>query len=244
MRRLLELALVLVLIGSAASACAGEIIDRIVATVNGRAILQSDWEIAIRCEALMQGRPLESLTDDDQRATLERLIDQELLRQQMGKTIPGPSAEELAARIQQVRSSIPGGQNDDVWRAALTSHGLTESDVAERIAAQMQIGGFIDNRLRPGIHIESQAIQAYYREKFLPELRKTGVTTEPRLGEVAARIREILIQQRMSAELSTWLRSLREQADIRTSPSTTPAARPPDAKGGWKSPDGPGASGR
>src|SRR5437867_719595 len=62
---------------------ASDIIDRIVATVNGHAILQSDWEEAIRYEAFIDGRQLDKLTADDRKATLDRLIDQELLREQV-----------------------------------------------------------------------------------------------------------------------------------------------------------------
>ena len=61
----------------------GEVIDRIVATVNGHIILQSDWNEALSYEALLNGRPVAQFTDDDRRAVLDRLIDQELLRGQM-----------------------------------------------------------------------------------------------------------------------------------------------------------------
>src|ERR1700735_4556260 len=65
------------------SARAGEVIDRIVATVNGHIILQSDWEEALRYEALLNGRALNQFTDDDRRAVLDRLIDQQLLAEQI-----------------------------------------------------------------------------------------------------------------------------------------------------------------
>lgn len=41
-----------------ASAARAEIVDRIVATVNGHIILQSDWDEALCYEALLNGRPL------------------------------------------------------------------------------------------------------------------------------------------------------------------------------------------
>ena len=59
---------------------AGQIIDRIVATVNGHIILQSDWDDAVRCEALMNGHALPQITPKDRKDVLDRLIDQELLR--------------------------------------------------------------------------------------------------------------------------------------------------------------------
>ena len=51
-----------------------EVIDRIIATVNGHVILQSDWDEALCYEALLTNRTLAQFTDDDRRAVLDRLI--------------------------------------------------------------------------------------------------------------------------------------------------------------------------
>ena len=77
---------------------AGEVIDRIVATVNGHVILQSDWEDSLRYEAFSSGRPLDRLTVNDRKAALDRLIDQELLREQLRSSDAAhASAQEVAA---------------------------------------------------------------------------------------------------------------------------------------------------
>src|SRR5579872_2916802 len=62
---------------------AGDILDRIVATVNNHIILQSEWQDAVRYEAFLSGRPLDQVDGGDRKAALDRLIDQELLREQM-----------------------------------------------------------------------------------------------------------------------------------------------------------------
>ena len=54
----------------------GEVIDRIVATVNGHIILLSDWEDSLRYEAFSSGRPLDRMTADDRKSALDHLIDQ------------------------------------------------------------------------------------------------------------------------------------------------------------------------
>src|SRR6059036_3866392 len=51
-----------------------DILDRIVATVNGHIILQSDWEDEIRYEAFINGRTLTTLTPATRKASLDRLI--------------------------------------------------------------------------------------------------------------------------------------------------------------------------
>ncbi|MGZ4834439.1 MAG: hypothetical protein ACXVZZ_02305, partial [Terriglobales bacterium] len=103
---------------------AGEIIDRVVATVNGQPILQSDWEVAMRCEALLNQRPLQ-FTAESARATLDRLVDQELLRQQIRSfQLPPVGEDGLRSQLQEIRHQIPGAAGDAGWQAALTRYGL------------------------------------------------------------------------------------------------------------------------
>ena len=81
-------------------AASAEVIDRIVATVNGHIILQSDWDDALRYEALLNGRVASEFTDEDRRAVLDRLIDQELLGEQMKSAyFQHASESEAAARV-------------------------------------------------------------------------------------------------------------------------------------------------
>src|SRR3954468_16352756 len=65
---------------------AGELLDRIVATVNTHVILQSDWDDEVRFEAFMSGRRPEDVTLEQRKAALNRLVDQDILREQMRMT--------------------------------------------------------------------------------------------------------------------------------------------------------------
>ncbi len=91
---------------------AGDVLDRIVATVNGHIILQSDWDDALRCQAFEDGRPLDQLPPSEHKAALDRLIDQELLREQMRSSdFQHASDTEVAQRIQDIRKQYRGGRN-------------------------------------------------------------------------------------------------------------------------------------
>jgi hypothetical protein len=59
---------------------AGELLDRIVVTVNGNALLQSDWDGELHYELFMSGRPISGVTLQDRQSALDRIVDQELLR--------------------------------------------------------------------------------------------------------------------------------------------------------------------
>ena len=75
-----------------ASLHAGDVIDRVLVVVNNTPILLSDWDEAWRCEALLAGRTPESYSEAERQAVFQRLVDQELLRQQMRTYLLPPVA--------------------------------------------------------------------------------------------------------------------------------------------------------
>ena len=209
------LQLALVLLTMAATVSAGEIIERIVATVNGRPILQSDWDEEVRYEAFMNRRSLDSENPDDRKAALDHLIDQELLRQQMKQSDgTATSIDDVEKRIQDVRKLYSGAENEQVWSATLQRYALTQEELATHIGIQLSLERLVEARLRPSVHIDSGSIETYYREKLLPQLRQSGVKEVP-LVEVSPKIRELLAQQRMTELLAAWLHDLRLQSRIR-----------------------------
>jgi peptidyl-prolyl cis-trans isomerase SurA len=198
----------------AAELPAGQVIDRIVATVNGRIILQSDWDEALNYEALLSGRSLSQFTDDDRRAVLDRLIDQELLGQQTKAVdIQEVSREEAGKRVAEARKLYPEAATDAGWRAVLARYQLTESDLLDHVQKQLDLMRLVDARLRPSIQIDSKTIEAYYRDQFVPQLRRSGGGAVP-LADVSAKIRELLTEQKVNELLLSWLQTLRSESDV------------------------------
>jgi SurA N-terminal domain len=224
MRRALQIA---VLFAACAGLLRAEIVDRIVATVNGQPILQSDWDIAMRCEAFLDQRALQ-FRPEAARASLDRLVDQELLRQQVRDLqLPPVGEDKLRSRLEEIRHQIPGAAGDAGWQAALGRYGLTQSEIEERIADQMEILRFIDVRLRPTVHVDRRSIEAYYNDTLLLQLKEKGAQQVP-LAEVSAKIEEILSQQILDSLLADLLRDLRQQGEIHIDGSALP---PPAANG-------------
>lgn len=202
------------LIGVGMFAQAGQVIDRIVATVNGHIILQSDWDEALRYESLLNGRPLTQFTDDDRRAVLDRLIDQELLSEQMkSASFQHASAEEAAARVAEARKQYPEASTDDGWKTVLSGLGLSEKDLVAHVQQQIDLMRLVDSHLRPAVQIDSKTIEAYYRDKFIPQLKEPIVAEVPS-ADVAARIRELLTQEKVNELLVSWLQSLRSESKV------------------------------
>ena len=200
----------------AISAMAGQVVDRVVTNVNGHVVLQSDWEQEVTFEALSNGRDPDSFTAAERNAALDRLIDQELLREQVRPAQPAPS-EQVAARVAEVRNEVrklhPDYATDDGWQAALQRYGLSQSSLEKHLSDQIQLMRLVEDRLRPSIHIDQQAVETYYHDQLLPEMKKAGSRAAP-LTEVFGRIKDLLAQQKMNELLSGWLANLRSGSHI------------------------------
>jgi len=192
---------------------AGDVVDRIVATVNGQIILQSDWEDEIRYEAFVAKRPVGS---EDRKAALDRLIDQELLREQMhAPDSSPPSDQEIQNEVKKIRRQYENVGTEDGWNSLLAANRLTESELRRRVMLQLQLARLVDTRLRPAANVSSKSIESYYNQELLPQLRQSGAKEVP-LAEVTPQIKELLTQQKINQLLVAWLRDLHAGSEIHT----------------------------
>lgn len=195
-----------------------QVVDRIVAVVNRQVILQSQLEQSTQIQFLLEGKPLEKITPADQQVVLDQLIDRALLEQQIvTNSMLDPSPDEVAARLRELRSQIPGAASDQQWQTMLSNYGVSQHDLEMQIIEQLRVFRFIDLRFRALAHADRTAVIAYYQEKFLPELRKRSAP-EPPLNQVSGEIEKILTEQRVDELLNSWLLALRSQAHIRKLP--------------------------
>jgi hypothetical protein len=206
----------LLLLTFAAAAQAGQIVDRVVTNVNGHVVLQSDWEQEVAFEAFSQGRDPDSFTAAERKEVLDRLVDQELLREQVRPSQPAPTAQ-VADRLAEVRNEIrklyPNSATEQGWHSTLQRYGLTQSDLEKHLGDQIQLMKLVEDRLRPSIQIDQHAVETYYHDQLLPEMNKTGSSAKP-LTEVFSRIKDLLAEKKMNELLSGWLANLRAGSHI------------------------------
>src|SRR5207247_8853092 len=184
-------------------------------------ILQRDWEYAVHYEAFISGHSPEQLTFADRKDALDRLIDQELLRQQIRSAdFQHAPDQEIAARIQEIRRQYPGADSDSGWHAALTRYSLTEKELEHRVALQLDLMRLVDARLRPTVQIDSKSIESYYNQELLPQLRQSGAQQIP-LAQASPKIKELLTQRKIDQLLIAWLQTLRTGSEIGTQPATS-----------------------
>jgi len=198
-----------------------EVIDRIVATVNGHIILLSDWEDSLRYQAFSSGRPLDRMTVEDRKSALDHLIDQELLREQLKDSdVVHPTPEEVSQRVLEIRQQYPEAETELGWRRLLDSYRLSEEKLKERVAAELDLMRLVDARLRPSVNVDSKSIESYYSQELLPQLRQSGGQNVP-LADVTAKIRELLTQKKINQLLVAWLQDLRAGSEIRAEALTS-----------------------
>ena len=194
---------------------AGEVIDRIVATVNGHIILLSDWEDALRYQAFSSARPLDQMTAEDRKSALDHLIDQELLREQLDTSnVQHASPEEVAQRVVEIRKQYPEGETELGWRALLDRYRLNQESLKNQVALELELMRLVDARLRPSVTVDSKSIESYYNQELLPQLRQSGGQNVP-LAKVTAKIKEVLTQKKINQLLVAWLQNLRAGSEIR-----------------------------
>ena len=196
----------------AISSVGGQIVDRVVANVNGHVVLQSDWEQEVAFEAFSNARDPDSFTSTERNAALDRLIDRELLREQLRPSQPAP-AEQVAARVAEVRKLHPDCATDESWRAKVQRYGLAQSALEKRLSDEIQLMKLVEDRLRPSIQIDQHAVETYYNDQLLPDMKRAGSRATP-LTEVFGRIKDLLAQRKMNELLSGWLASLRSESHI------------------------------
>jgi DNA polymerase III gamma/tau subunit len=213
-RRIFQLAVFLLAAISLAPAQTSETVERVVVVVNGHAILLSEWDSAARLEGLLGVKPL-ATSAEERRAILERLVDQQLLRAELERSnLQHATTQEVDEKIRQLRKEFPGAETEDGWKAVLSRYGVSREELQEAVAFQLVTLRLIDARLRPTAQADQASVEEYYRDTYLPSVRRAEGKPQP-LSEVAGTIKEILAQQKMGDLTTAWLQNLRAQSDIR-----------------------------
>jgi hypothetical protein len=185
-----------------------EIIDRILAVVNGKILTLSDVEQELDFLLLAGGNPgiLPPIRD-----VLAKLIDQHLIRQQMEQF---PSVEVSPEEVRDQLAHLRQGHPDPkLWQQQMEHAGISLEKLEEHLQEQLKILKFLDDRFRPFAVVETAEIEEYYRRDFLPPLKAKNLTP-PQLAEVEEKIRGLLIEQKINDQMEDWLKSLKEAASL------------------------------
>jgi len=192
-RRLLSVAVFLICVTGAAA----EVVERIVAVVDGDLILLSD----LKREAVFFAPG----GDGDEARMLDRLIDARLLLSEAKRFVPdGPTPAQIEKKEAEVVLQF---QNRDAMRLAWQSFGLSEKSFRSMVRKRAWIDQLLEERVNTLIIVSQKAVDAY-RKEASPQ----ATASSPPLDDAA--IRQILTQPLAAEKRSAYLLRLRQSAVI------------------------------
>jgi peptidyl-prolyl cis-trans isomerase SurA len=196
----------------------GVALDRIVEVVNEDVILESDVDEERRLAAF---QPFQNASRNSTRELiLDRLIDRTLILQQARLQSEDQVTEkQVDEQLIALRREIPACkqyhcETDAGWQKFIADQGFTEEELRRVWRERMEVLRYIEVRFRSGIQIEDSEVRDYYEKTLLPQYARQNATA-PKLEAISNRIKEILLQQRVSSLLDDWLKSLRAQGTVR-----------------------------
>ncbi|GEM_PF-235317 len=125
------------------------VLDRVAVVVGKDVITEGELLEELRLEDFTASRPLD-LSPAARRAAADRLIDQQLIRQDMEIAhYKAPDPKEAEAMVRNFRNQHFRAEQE--FRAALNRYGLTEEELKQYFLWQLTVIRFTDERFRPNL---------------------------------------------------------------------------------------------
>jgi len=182
----------------------GAIIDRVAIVVGKHPVLDSSINRDIRITSFLNNETPDFSLDSRKKAA-NRLIDQELIREQTRSGgYPVATEDEADRMLEEVRKDrFP---NDAAYRRALAQAGIGEDELKDRLLWQLTVLRFIDARFRPAAVFSEEEIQNYYKAH--------RAELGPSLDEARQKITDQLTGERVNTMLHDWLKQARTETRI------------------------------
>jgi hypothetical protein len=183
-----------------------QVIDRIAAAVGKQVIAESQVIEEIRVTAFLDGKPAD-WSDANHATTLNRLVDQTLIRHEIDATrFQESPAEEGAALLVHLKA----GMKD--FDASLAANHLTEAVVAKHLQWQVTFLRFVEYRFKPSIEVTDTDLKDFY-SKQVEEWKKQDKPV-PAFDEVRDDLERLLSSKFVDQALDRWLGDQRTQTPI------------------------------
>jgi hypothetical protein len=194
----------LVVTVAAVALARAEIIDRILAVVEGRVITLSD----VRAVVALGLEPAPPAADPVG-AMLDRQIERQLMLIEVDRYIPPePRPEAIDERLAAIRQRFP---DELAFQTTLHQAGMPIEQVRRYLRETLRIETYLRQRFSAGIQPAEEEVAAYYRE-HPAEFSRDGQVRP--FEDVRALARERLVARRRDALIDEWLASLRRRVNI------------------------------
>ena len=187
-----------------ASPVRADIIDRILATVGGALILQSDAVAAARLGFVELPRQRDPL-----QWTLDRLIERRLMLIEVDRYAPPePNRALVDERMQQIDQRIGSGERLD---AILRETGLSVEQLRLYVRDNLRIEAYVEQRFGAAFRPSEEDLAAYYRS------HEADFTREGKLrpfADVREEVRAAVVAERQAAAVREWMAGLRRRTEV------------------------------
>ncbi len=189
---------------------AQQVVDRIVARVEGDIITLSEVRELGDYQQLVQGR-----AESDDRLLAE-LIDQWIVNAEAtAARFPRPMEAEVNREIERAEKQFA---SPEAYRQRLGEIGLSMAAVRRLVERQLYLARYLDYKFRPALQVDSAAMEKYYAEELVPALKASGQAVPP-LESVQDQIRELLIERGISQRAARWLDETRSRIKVEIEPA-------------------------
>lgn len=177
---------------------AQQLLDRVLAVVEGTTITQSDVR-AMRGLGVVRGA-----TESE---SLEEAIDRQLLLYEVQRF---PPPEPAAADVEREAARLRGAAPD--LPVLMRTTGLDDFRVLEMARETLRIAGYLEQRFGTSVQVSDEEVDRYYRE-HQDEFLRGGLVIPFAEAEPLARQRASA--ERLTALIGEWMAELRARAEIR-----------------------------
>ena len=190
---------------------AQEVVDKMVATINGSELITYTdllWQLALQPDT-----PLENPRPEDLQRALSRLIDQRLIAQEGGRlpTI-APKDEDVRAAQNELIKRFP---TPAAFQQRIARVGLTAEQFYEIVRQRVEIERYLDFRFRSFVVVTEKEIADYYRDTYVPRLRRQFPgRVPPTLEEASKQIEQTLTEDKIESDTDAFLEDARARAEI------------------------------
>ena len=196
------------LIGLAAalSAAGAQMVNAIVAVVNGEIITLLDVQVAAEFGLAAAGAAGEGI--DPRQAALETLIDRKVVLD-LAREVRSADRSEVAAAAAELRRSI----GEEAFAGKLAKLGLAAEGLEPYLEERILYVNALATRFSQAVPVSVTEIERYYRDIYVPERTRLGLAVEP-LERAGAGIETKIREERRTQQMDDWVRDLRKRADI------------------------------
>ena len=191
------MAFVVVVILWLSPVAAQQLLDRIVARVNGVAITLTDVKAAIAL----------GIADPPEAAAVQQLVDRQLVLSEVARFLPPEPPVSAVAIEADALTTRAGAQLPEI----VASTGVDETRIRELARENLRIQSYLNQRFGVNVQLTEEEVAQYYR--IHPEEFTRGGTLMP-FTEAEPLARERASAERRASTVTQWMRDLRARATI------------------------------